>query len=168
MINEKKDLIKAVHAFPVRQDDRPQTTGPVPNRQVSQFPDNPKWEHLLFDYVKTFDGVEIGSSHIAGDGGSKAFFLPKYDYLQGFQIHFLIDNEFAHIHEHASSSLHAVLPEEVGDLVFEKKWGEQHPLAKLGNISHTNHLLYGARSQEETEQLKTLLRISYLFASDQW
>ena len=60
------------------------------------------------------------------------------------------------------------MPAEIGQLVFEKKWGEQHPLAKLGRISSTNHLLYGARNKQETEQLKTLLRISYLFASKQW
>ncbi len=146
----------------------PKPSALPPNRQTSQFPEDPQWEELLFDYVKTFEGIEVGHSHISGDGGSRAFFLPQYSHLRGVQTEFLVDNEFAHIHEHPSSSLHAVLPEEIGQLVFEKKWGEQHPLAKLGHISSTNHLLYGARNKQETEQLKTLLRISYLFASKQW
>jgi len=167
-MSERDALAKAVKGFPVRPDERPQTIGPAPNRQTSQFPEDPQWEELLFDYVKTFEGVEIGHSHISRDGGSRAFFLPQYSQLHGLQTQFLVDNEFAHIHEHPSSSLHAVLPSEIGQLVFEKKWGEQHPLAILGRISSTNHLLYGARNKQEAEQLKTLLRISYLFASNQW
>ena len=167
-MTEKDRLTEVVNTFPARPDERPKTVGPVPNRQVSQFPKDPQWEEDLFAYIQTFDGIEIGPTHIAGDGGQRAFFLPQYNHLRGFQHRFLVDNEFAHIHNHESSSLHAVLPEEIGRLITEKKWGEPHPLAVLGHISNTNHLLYGARNKQETEQLKVLLRISYLFASGQW
>lgn len=167
-MNEKQKLTEAVRAFTERSEARPETFGPAPNRQTSQFPDSDQWEEALFAYVNTFEGVTVGNSHISGDGGYRAFFLPKYDNLRGLQEQFLVDNEFAHIHSHNSRCMHAVLPPEIGALVESKKWGEKHPLAKMGIAGSTNHLLYGARDQRETEQLKALFRISYLFANQQW
>lgn len=167
-LTQKQKLTKQVNNFNERKDARPETFGPAPNRQVSQFPDGNEWEEDLFSYVKTFAGIEVGHSHISGDGGYRAFFLPEYAQLQGPSEQFVIDNEFGHIHEHESRSLHAVLPPEIGEMVYQKKWGEQHPLAKMRIAGSTNYLIYGARNKEENDQLKVLLRISYLHASKQW
>lgn len=167
-VSEKETLSAAVNTFPSRKDDRPETFGPAPNRQVSQFPESDEWEEDLFAYVQTFAKIEVGHSHISGDGGYRAFFLPAYDNLNGPSEQFIIDNEFGHIHEHESRSMHIVLPPEIGNLVFEKKWGEQHPLAKLRYAGSSNYLIYGARNAAENEQLKVLMRISYLHASKQW
>ncbi|MCC7007041.1 MAG: hypothetical protein IT497_10430 [Ottowia sp.] len=167
-MSEKINLTETVSLFPHRLDERPKTVGPAPNRQVSQFPEDRQWEDILFAYVKAFPGVEVDATHIGGDGSEKAFFLPQYQHLKGFQNKFLVDNEFAHIHKHESSSLHAVLPIEIGQIITDKKWGEPHPLSLLGEVSETNHLLYGARNAQETQQLKVLLRISYLFATNNW
>lgn len=129
-------LTEVVNTFPTRPDERPKTVGPVPNRQVNQFPEDPQWEEDLFAYIQTFDGIEVGPTHIAGDGGQRAFFLPQYNHLLGFQHRFLVDNEFAHIHNHESNSLHAVLPEEIGRLITEKKWGS-HTLWRYLDASAT-------------------------------
>jgi len=166
--SEKETLSAAVNAFSARKDDRPETFGPAPNRQVSQFPESDEWEEELFTYVKTFAKIEVGPSHISGDGGYRAFFLPAYQNLSGPSEQFIIDNEFGHIHDHESHSMHIVLPPEIGKIVNEKKWGEQHPLAKLRYAGSTNYLIYGARNTTENEQLKVLMRISYLHASKQW
>ena len=166
--SEKETLSAVVNAFPTREDDRPETFGPAPNRQISQFPESGKWEEELFAYVQTFAKIEVGHSHISGDGGYRAFFLPAYDNLHGPSEQFIIDNEFGHIHDHESHSMHIVLPPEIGKIVFEKKWGEQHPLAKLKYAGSSNYLIYGARNAAENEQLKALMRISYLHASKQW
>jgi len=167
-LTEKQKLKEQVNNFPERKDARPETFGPAPNRQVSQFPDSNEWEEDLFNHIKTFAGIEVGHSHISGDGGYRAFFLPEYDQLHGPSEQFVVDNEFGHIHDHESRSLHAVLPPEIGEIVYQKKWGEQHPLAKMHIAGSTNYLLYGARNKGENEQLKVLLRISYLHASKQW
>ena len=84
--------------------------------------------------------------------------------------HHIIDNEFVSMHDYVSRGLHlhVVLPEEVGQLVLEKKWGQSHPVVKLGYISGDNYLLHSARNLQEIGQLNILLRISYLFASGQW
>jgi len=166
--SEKETLSAAVNAFPSRKDDRPETFGPAPNRQISQFPESGEWEEELFAYVQTFAKIEVGHSHISGDGGYRAFFLPAYDNLTGSSEQFIIDNEFGHIHDHESRSMHIVLPPEIGNMVFEKKWGEQHPLAKLRYAGSSNYLIYGARNTAENEQLKVLMRISYLHAGKQW
>ena len=166
--SEKETLSAAVNAFPSRNEERPETFGPAPNRQISQFPESNEWEEDLFAYVQTFAKIEVGHSHISDDGGYRAFFLPAYDNLHGPSEQFIIDNEFGHIHEHESRSMHIVLPPEIGKIVFEKKWGEQHPLAKLKYAGSSNYLIYGARNAAENEQLKVLMRISYLHASKQW
>ena len=166
--SEKETLSAAVNAFPTRKDGRPETFGPAPNRQISQFPESGEWEEELFAYVQTFAKIEVGHSHISGDGGYRAFFLPAFDNLHGPSEQFIINNEFGHIHDHESRSMHIVLPPEIGKIVFEKKWGEQHPLAKLKYAGSSNYLIYGARNVAENEQLKVLMRISYLHASKQW
>lgn len=164
----KEALTAAVQSFPARVEAKPATTGPAPHRQADQFPDSSSLEASLLAHVKTFPGIVVGESHISGDGGYLAFFLPQYAGLSGASQHFLIDNEFAHIHEHKSISLHAVLPPEIGAVVAEKKWGEQHPLAAYRITTTANYMLFGARDEAENEQLKTLLSISYMYANGMW
>ena len=166
--SEKETLSAAVNAFPARKENRPETFGPAQNRQISQFPESGEWEQELFAYVQPFSKIEVGHSHISGDSGYRAFFLPAYDNLHGLSEQFIIDNEFGHIHDHESRSMHIVLPPEIGKIVFEKKWGERHPLAKLKYAGSSNYLIYGARNVAENEQLKVLMPISYLHASKQW
>lgn len=98
--NEKAALTAAVEAFGVRAEGRPRTTGPVPHTQWDQLAEDHKWEDELFEYVKTFDGVYVARGHI--EGSPRAFFLTQFKNLRGklFENQFMIDNEFAHIHEH--------------------------------------------------------------------
>lgn len=164
--NEQNELTGLVRAFPNRIGEKPKTTGPAPHQQRSQYPETEKYADALHDYVTSFEGVENGVSHI-GDGGLRAYFIAG-SASSGFSERFLVDNEFAHIHRHGSHSLHLVLPPDIGEITDKKGWTEGHPLAVAGRIPRTNHLLFGARNQSELEVAQVLMRISYLYASQQW
>jgi hypothetical protein len=151
--------------LPSRNGPKPQTEGPAPHRQVSQWPDTPAYAKQLHEFAVALPGVTNGVSHI-GDGGLSAFFLADV-VAQGWSAHFLIDNEFAHIHADGSHSLHLALPHEVGLMLAEKGWAEQHPLSEAGNIPNTNFMLFGARNAEELEVSKLLLEQSWDFARKQ-
>jgi hypothetical protein len=163
----KLEFIKTIEELSKRDGERPKTIGPAPHTQISHFPDNDDLSKQLFEFVMKFPDVKNGTSHI-GDGGLSAFFISSKVNVKGFTEHFLIDNEFAHIHRHQSHSLHVVLPKEIGKLVEDKKWGEAHPLSKENRIPQTNYMLYGARDSEELEVQKDILTISYLFALNAW
>jgi hypothetical protein len=167
MMRNKTELIALVNNLAIREGSRPTTIGPAPHTQTNQFPEYEKYGDALFDYVMQFPNVENGISHI-GDGGLRAFFIPSAKHTTGFTENFLVDNEFAHIHRHGSHSLHAVLPKEIGKIIEEMKWGENHPLSIATKIPATNYMLYGSRNEAELDVQKTILEISYLFATKQW
>ncbi|MGL4630459.1 MAG: hypothetical protein ACRCVT_04560 [Leadbetterella sp.] len=164
--SEKTSLTDFVKNLENRVGTKPATRGPAPHQQVDQFPKKDDFADELHDYTMTFEGVINGESHI-GDGGLRAYFI-KSDSNRGFEQKFLVDNEFAHIHRHGSKSLHIALPPEIGQITDQKGWTENHPLAVLGRIPNTNFMLFGARSKEELEVSKVILRISYLHATKQW
>jgi hypothetical protein len=91
------------------------------------------------------------------------FFLTK-DINRGWTSHFLIDNEFAHIHADESHGLHLVLPNELGLILEGKGWTEQHPLGRAGAIPNTNFMLFGARDEDELEISRMILKESWDFA----
>ncbi len=163
---EKIKLIEFLEAMPNRDCQRPLTIGPAPHTQTNQFPNTDDYADVLHQYIMTFDGVTNGTSHI-GDGGLRAYFIEKNN-SNGFTEKFLVDNEFAHIHRHGSKSLHIVLPPDLGAAMDKKGWTENHPLAVAGRIPETNYMLFGARSKQELELSKALLRISFLFSTNQW
>ena len=148
--------------LPRRNGLRPKTKGPAPHRQVSQWPNTRDHAERLHEFAVSLPGVSSGLSHI-GDGGLSAFFLADA-VAQGWTPHFLIDNEFAHIHSDRSHSLHLVLPHELGVMLADKGWTEQHPLSVAGTIPNTNFMLFGARKTEEFEVSKLVLMQSWDFA----
>ncbi len=166
-MKNKNELLAIVENVTDRDGERPTTIGPAPHTQTNQFPTLEKYADELFNYVMQFEQVQHGMSHI-GDGGLRAFFITSEKNTRGFTENFLVDNEFAHIHRHESHSLHAVLPKEIGKIVEAKKWGEQHPLSIAGKIPETNFMLYGIRNDYELDIQKTIMEISYLYATNQW
>jgi hypothetical protein len=163
---EKNELIAYLQALPNRDGDRPLTTGPVPHTQQNQFPDAENFADNLHQYTMTFQGVSNGPSYIS-NCGSKAYFVNKNN-TETSPLQFLIGNEFAHIHSHGSKSLHLALPTDLGHALEQKGWTENHPLAVANRIPETNYMLFGARNEEELAVSKVLLRVSYLFATNQW
>jgi hypothetical protein len=90
---------KFIESLGRREGKKPETRGPVPHQQIDQYPESNQFAVELHDVFLGFDKVENGRSHI-GDGGLSAFFLTTMNNL-GWNPHFLIDNEFAHIHAQA-------------------------------------------------------------------
>ncbi|KAL0480715.1 hypothetical protein AKO1_007025 [Acrasis kona] len=165
--SDKQNLTKFIQDLEDRSDGRPNTSGPVPHTQQSQFPEVESHTDSLFQYVMKFEGVVNGKSHI-GDGGERAFFIEKATNSGFGNPRFIIDNEFGHIHRHGSLSLHIALPHDIGVALEKKNWTEQHPLGKLGRIPNTNFMLFGARNERELEVSQNILHISYLWASNKW
>jgi hypothetical protein len=143
---------------------KPQTKGPAPHQQTTEFPTSDVYARQLHEYAVGLAGVANGESRI-GDGGLSAFFLSEIK-SEGSSPRFLIENEFAHIHADRSHSLHLVLPTAVGLELQEKGWTEQHPLGGAGAIPDTNFILYGARNAQELNISKLILEQSWVFASN--
>jgi hypothetical protein len=163
---EKNKLLTILSSCPNREGEIPKTIGPAPHTQTNQFPSSDDFADQLHQYIMTFDGVINGESHI-GDGGLRAYFNEN-NKNRGFTKNFLIDNEFAHIHRHGSKSLHIVLPPDIGQEMDKKGWTENHPLSVAKHIPETNFMLFGARTIEELKISKVLLRISFLYSTNQW
>jgi len=77
---------------------------------------------------------------------------------------FLIDNEFAHIHNPPTGSMHLTLPDPLRALAMARRWVLPHPLAGKQGITPDNVFAFAPRSEEEVEVAKLLLSASHAYA----
>jgi phospholipase/carboxylesterase len=141
---------------------KPHTIGSKAHDQMNQHPFDEKYALELHDFILSFENVVKSKSDL-GVGSENAFFISSSG-ATGESEYFLHDNEFAHIHDGESQSLHLVLPPEVAVIAGKNGWIEKYPASKKSNI----YLLFGARNEYESTVSKKLIYISYLFATKQW
>lgn len=91
LLTSPSDLQEFISKLPNRTGERPKTKGPAPHTQITDFPEGDKYASKLLQHVKSFPGVEVGSSKI-GDAPERAFFIPN-EKARGFGVNFIIDNE---------------------------------------------------------------------------
>ena len=146
--------------LPRRAGEPPQTSRPSPERRTphSQLSQNapPELQEELFSRARALPGVEVGPSLVSVPG-ARGFHLVEH-VASGPPEAFQAGREFAHIHPAGDGSLHLTLPRPLADRVFEKGWGEPHP------VSGTP-MVYGPRDPEELEVVWGLVRASYEFAT---
>lgn len=147
--------------LPPRAGAQPTTTDCAPHEQIDQ---NPSLEvHEAFK-ARAFDFpfVERRSSIISVPG-AQALWLP-HEHAHGCKESFMIGNEFAHVHPAYDGSAHLMLPSECVRELFEKGWGEAHPMVATGMIPDTAVMVFAPRNDAEIEVALQILATSYDFA----
>ncbi len=148
-------------SLPLRRGGRPETHYGLPHEQLSQ---NPSAE--MYDRLKGqafgFEFVERRPS-IVSVPGAEALWLTE-EGGHGCAEAFLAGNEFAHIHPPYDGSMHMRLPEDQVRELFERGWGEHHPLVPEGKMAPTSVMVYGARDEGEIGVVMNLIEESYKFA----
>ena len=133
---------------------KPTRSDPKPHAQLT---DNAPLElqEELVERATGLPGVSLAKSLVSVPG-ARAFVLAE-DLARGGPEAFQAGREFAHIHPAHDGSLHLTLPPELAREVYEKGWGEPHP------VSGTP-MVYGPRDEAEAAVVARLVEASYDYA----
>jgi hypothetical protein len=148
--------------LPRRKGTQPSTTPTNPHTQLDQQPGDVGPRQALASIVFALEGVEERPSIISVPG-ARALWL-RDDLVTGPSEAFMIEREFAHLHPAPDHSLHVALPLEVVEVVFERGWGELHPVAARGLIPRTAVVIYAPRDADEVHTVAGLVETSWRFA----
>lgn len=127
----------------------------MPHAQASQQAP-PALQDALAERALALPGVSEAPSRVSVPG-ARAFVLDE-EAAAGPPEAFQAGREFAHLHPPHDGSLHMTLPAELAAEVYDRGWGEPHP------VSGTP-LIFGPRDEKELEVVWRLLRASYQFAA---
>jgi hypothetical protein len=104
-------------------------------------------------------GVRLGPSRRA-PAGTVGFHLPGVD-PRGREDHFMLDQEFAHVHPEPDGSLHVLLPEPTRSEAVAAGWAEAHPMTGMPTVPGGIVLLYAPRNVAELEIVMSLVEASW-------
>lgn len=146
-----------------RQGPAPKMTPANPQEQLEQFPTD--WQLIEELTLFAFSLPHVVEAHTQiAPPGSRALTLSPADASKNRNA-FMVDYEFAHIHNPPIGSLHLTLPDALIDLVLRKNWGLRHPLAVQGRVSPNIMFIFAPRTHYELETVKEILLQSYTFSS---
>lgn len=146
----------------VRVGPLPAMTPANPQEQLGQFPSDWRIIDQLTDYAFALPGVIEQPTRVAPDGSRALTLEPS---IAMNRQTFMVDSEFAHIHNPPTGSMHLMLPAPVRTLAIEKRWGLRHPFAVRGIGPAAAFFVYAPRDVSELEWAKALLRVSHAWAS---
>lgn len=155
------DFMDPIRALPARRGDQARMTPATPQEQVDQFPQD--WSVIddLSAFAFALDGVVERETRIAPDG-SRALTLPAP--TPAPRAAFLVDREFAHIHNPPIGSMHMTLPQPYRTVAVEKGWVLRHPLALRNPWAADAVFVFAPRNREELAWAKLLLQLSHAYA----
>ncbi|KGO79460.1 phospholipase/carboxylesterase [Flavobacterium cauense R2A-7] len=148
--------------IPKRDGERPQTTSRNPHIQLNQQPEDRKIIEDIMNWAFSLPEIKKEHSKISMPG-AEAMCLSE-DKMCNDCSAFMIENEFAHFHPSPDSSMHLGLPIMDANYVIEQGWGELHPVAKMGYLTHNFIMVYAPRNEAEKEIVKKIIARSYAFA----
>ncbi|GAA5020599.1 MULTISPECIES: luciferase family protein [Bacteroidota] len=157
MINEN------TFELPLRNGIKPKTTPSNPHMQLNQQPEDRKLVDSLMDWAFSLPEINKEFSKISVPG-AQAMCLSS-DKMCNDCHAFMIGNEFAHFHPVPDGSMHLGLTLKDAEYVISRGWGELHPVAKMGYLTHNFIMVYAPRNEEEKEIIKKIILRSYLFAT---
>ncbi len=149
-------------ALPERFGPKPQTTSSAPHEQLDQNPSAIVYARFK-DMAFNFPHVERRPSIISVPGAEALWLTVEQKHR--CDEAFIIGNEFAHVHPPHDGSMHMMLPREDVQDLFDKGWGEAHPLALLGHIPPTAVMVFAPRDDTEVEIVLQITEMSYRFAA---
>ncbi len=95
--------------------------------------------------------------------GSRALTLDRQNATRDPHA-FMVDLEFAHIHNPPVGSMHLTLPANIRDAAIEKGWALRHPLAIRNVVSPNVTFVFAPCNEEELTWAKLFLEASHKHA----
>lgn len=141
---------------------RPQVFMGPPQSQLDQFAPADIREALIVR-VANLPGVVVAASRRAM-WGTMGLHLRDAD-AKGPEQAFLIDQEFAHVHPGADSSMHLTLPTPLRLRAIEAGWAQPHPLAGAPTVSPDTVMVYAPRDEDELHLVTALTMVAWARAS---
>jgi Family of unknown function (DUF5519) len=158
-------FIDRIANLPARKGAPPRMTPTNPQEQLEQFPDEWRLVETLADYAFSLANVVERPTHIAPPGSRALTF--NSDHASDDRDAFMVDLEFAHIHNPPVGSMHLTLPSDIRDAAIAKGWALRHPLAVRGIVSPDVTFVFAPRNDEELAWAKILLAASHQYAHKQ-
>jgi PIN domain nuclease of toxin-antitoxin system len=149
--------------LPVRSGHKPRTTVGNPHMQLSQQPEDRKIIDTLMEWAFSLPEINKQFSKVSVPGAEAMCLSP--DKMCNECRAFMIENEFAHFHPDPDGSMHLGLTLKDAQYVMQQGWGELHPVAKMGYLTHNFIMVFAPRNEEEVEVVKKIIKRSYLFAT---
>lgn len=159
----KKMTTENILELPKRSGDKPLTTPRNPHMQLNQQPEDRKIIDKLMEWAFALPEINKQFSKISMPGSQAMCLAP--DKMCNQCSAFMVENEFAHFHPIPDGSMHLGLPLNDANYVIQQGWGELHPVAKMGYLTHNFIMVYAPRNEEESEILKKIILRSYQFAT---
>jgi hypothetical protein len=157
------EYLDQLMALAPRAGGHPRMTPANPQEQLEQFPDDWRLIDELGAFGFSLPGVIERPSRIAPPGSRAMTLGPN---IRDNPQAFLIDREFAHIHNPPVGSMHMTLPEPYRAAAIAKGWVIRHPFAIKGIGASDAVFVFAPRNREELEWARLLLEISHANACD--
>jgi hypothetical protein len=158
-----ENYLEQVKALPKRSGTPPRMTPANPQEQLEQFPTDWTLIESLAAFAFQLTSVVERPTQIAPPG-SRALTLNFED--ANIDRHaFMVDLEFAHIHNPPIGSMHLTLPELLSDAAVERGWVLRHPMAIRGMVSPDVVFAFAPRTEDELAVSKLLLAASHAYAT---
>jgi hypothetical protein len=161
-MNTTQKILHQIKSLPLRQGHAPRMTPSNPQEQLEQFPSDWGLIEQLAAYAFELDSVVERPTQIAPPG-SRALTLSDHDATPDRHA-FMVDLEFAHIHNPPIGSMHLTLPQALRDVAIERGWALRHPLAVRGIVSPDVVFVFAPRDAAELAAAKLLLQASHAYA----
>lgn len=134
-----------------------------PQEQLEQFPSDWSVIERLVEFAFQLPNVVEAPTQIAPPG-SRALTLSTQHATPEREA-FMIDLEFAHIHNPPIGSLHLTLPPVLRDIAISKGWALRHPFSVRGIASPDVVFVFAPRDTSELHAVKLLLSAAHAFAT---
>ena len=141
----------------------PLMTPTNPQEQLEQFPTDWTIIENLAAFASSLANVVERPTLIAPPG-SRALTFDVNNASENRKA-FMVDLEFAHIHNPPIGSMHLTLPEPIRRLAIKKKWALRHPLAVREMVSPDVTFVFAPRDLDELKWAKLLLEVAHAYAS---
>ena len=148
-------------SLPYRAGEKPKTSPNAPHQQLDQIPPAAVYA-LLKDRAFEFPHVDRRPSIISVPGAEGLWLTEEPEHR--CEEAFMAGNEFAHVHPPYDGSMHMMLSLEGVRELFEKRWGEPHPLVAYGHLPENAVMVFGPRDEAELEVILPIIASSYDFA----
>ncbi len=158
-----QDFLQAIHNLPQRAGQPPRMTPANPQEQLEQFPQDWSVIEQLGAFAFLLADVKEAPTQIAPPGSRALTLEPAHATRE--REAFMVDLEFAHIHNPPIGSMHLTLPPVLREAAASKGWVLRHPLAVRGMVSPDVVFAFAPRDTGELVAAKVLLSAAHAYAT---
>jgi hypothetical protein len=164
-MNTVQELLQAMAQLPSREGSPPRMTPANPQEQLEQFPQDWQVVEQLASYAFALSNVKEQPTQIAPPGSRALTLLPEQASRDAEA--FMVNLEFAHIHNPPIGSMHLTLPPVLREAAAAKGWVLRHPLAVRGAVSPDVVFAFAPRDPSELPAAQLLLKAAHAYATGQ-